>query len=87
MFPNVDNKTVVPITKRTEIILSIQVCRLSWMDFDYTENGGKKAFLANPTHQYHVSQRGEHDCLANSKKKGDYYEYPSFSHLTDELWL
>ena len=28
----------------------------------------KKAFLPNPKHVYHVSQRGEHDCSANNKK-------------------
>ena len=55
------------------------------MNFDYKENGRKKAFLANPKHQYHVSQCGEHDCHANNKKKGDYYAYPSLSHLMDEL--
>ena len=45
----------------------------------------KKAFLAIPKHQYHISQCGEHDCSANNKKNGDYYEYRSLSHLTDEL--
>ena len=28
--------------------MNIQVCLTSWMNFDYKENGGKKAFLANP---------------------------------------
>ena len=27
-----------------------------------------KAFLANPKHQYRVSQRGEHDCSAHKKR-------------------
>ena len=44
-----------------------------------------KAFHANPKHQYHVPQRGEHDCGVNNKKNGDYYEYPSLSHLKDKL--
>ena len=44
-----------------------------------------KAFLANPKHQYHVSQCGEHDYSANNKKNGDYYEYPSSSHFANEL--
>ena len=52
-----------------EIVMGIQVCLISFMNFDYKENGGKKAFLANPKHQYHVSQCGEHDCSANNKKK------------------
>ena len=68
-----------------EIVTSIQVCLISRINFDYKENGGKKAFLANPKHQYHVSQCGEHDCNANNKKNRDYYEYPSLSHLMDEL--
>ena len=55
-----------------EIIISIQVCLLSQMNFDYKENGGKKAFLANSKLQYCVSQCGEHDCDANKKKNRDY---------------
>ena len=45
----------------------------------------RKASLANPKHQYCVSQYGEYDCSANNNKNGDYNEYPSLSHLTDEL--
>ena len=44
----------------------------------------RKAFLANPKHQYHVSQWGEHDYSANNKKNREYYEYPSLSHFKDE---
>ena len=55
VYPNVENMIVMPITKRMEIIMSIQVCLISWMNFDYKENGGKKAFLANPKLEYHVS--------------------------------
>ena len=47
----------------------------------------KKAFLANPKHPHHVSQCGGHDCSANKKKIGDYYEYPSLSPFLDELWF
>ena len=47
----------------------------------------RKASLANPKHQHHVSQCGEHDCSANKKNIRDYYEYPSLSHFWDELWL
>ena len=85
MYPNVENMIVMPITKRMEIIMSIQVCLISWMNFDYKENGGKKAFLANPKHQYHVSQCGELDCCANNKKNGDYHVHPHLSNFTDEL--
>ena len=49
--------------------------------------GEGKAFLASLKHQYRVSQCGEHGCSANNKRNGDYYEYPSLSHLTDEVRL
>ena len=71
--------------KRMEIVMSIQVCLISWVSFDYEENGGKKALLANPKHQYHISQCGDHDCNANNKKNGDSYRYPSLSHFMNEL--
>ena len=45
----------------------------------------RKACLANPKCQYHVSHYGEHDCIANNKKNGYYYESLSLSHCTDEL--
>ena len=78
---------VVPIRKTMEIVTSIQVFLISWMTINYKENGGKKCFLANPTYQYCVPQWGEYDCAANNNKNGDYNEYPSLSHLMDELWL
>ena len=43
-----------------------------------------KAFLANPRHQYRVSQLGEHDYSAHNKKNEDYYKHPSLSNFTDE---
>ena len=43
-----------------------------------------KAFLANPKHQYCVSQYGEQDCSAHNKENGDYNEYPSLSHFADK---
>ena len=55
MYPKVENMIVMPITKRTEINLSIQVCLISRMNFEDKENGGKKAFIANPRRQYSVS--------------------------------
>ena len=48
---------------------------------------GRKALLANPKRQNSVSYYGEHDCKANNKKKGDYYEYPSLSPFSNEPWL
>ena len=75
----------MPITKRMEIIMNIQVCLISQMNFDYKEIAGKKPLPANPKHQYRVSQCGEHYCRAKNKKNGYYYEYPSLSHFMDEL--
>ena len=45
----------------------------------------RKAFLANPNHQYRVSKWGEHDFSAHNKKNVDYYGDPSLSHFMDEL--
>ena len=84
MYPNVENLIVAPITKRMEIIVSIHVCPISRMNFDYIKNGGKKAFLANKKHQYDVSQCGEQDCCTNNKKNGDYCKYPSLSLFTNK---
>ena len=42
------------------------------MNFDYKENGEKKAFFSNLKHQYHASQCGEQDFIANNKWKGDF---------------
>ena len=66
--PNVENMIVVPITKRIKIVMSIQVSLISRMDFDYEENGAKKALLANPKHPYCVPYYGEHDCNAKNKR-------------------
>ena len=65
--------------------MSIQVCLVSWMNFDYKESGRKKPFLANPMHQYGIIQCGEHDFHANNKKNGYYYEYPSLSSFLNKL--
>ena len=46
MHHNEENMIVVPISKRIEIIMCIQVCLTSRMNIDYKENGGK-AFLAS----------------------------------------
>ena len=68
MYPNEENIIVVAKAKRIDIIKGIEVCLISRMNFDYKENGGKKAFLLNPKHQYRVSQSGEHDCVAITKR-------------------
>ena len=73
--------------KGMEIITSIQVCLISWMNINYDKNGGMKSFSSNARHQYHVSQWEEHDCNADNKRNGDYYQCPSFSHFTGERHL
>ena len=45
MYPNAENMIVGPITKRMEIVMSIQVCLISQINFDYKENGGKESFF------------------------------------------
>ena len=52
-----ENMIAMPTTKGIEmvIVMGVQVCLISWMNFDCEENSGKKALLANPKHQYHVS--------------------------------
>ena len=47
-------------------------------------NGGKKAFLSNPTLKYRVSHCEEHDCCSHKKKNVDYCDYPSLTHFMDE---
>ena len=42
---NEENMIVEPTTKRMKIITSIQVRIISWINFDYKENGGQKIFL------------------------------------------
>ena len=45
----------------------------------------RKAFLVNPKCQDNVAQCGEHDCSANNKNNGNYYEHPSLSLFINEL--
>ena len=42
--------------KGMEIVMGILVCLVLWINFNYKENGGEKAFPAIPKLQYHVSQ-------------------------------
>ena len=129
-YRNKENMIVVPLTKRIEVIIGLQVCLFSQMSFDirimverkaflaipkhqdrisqWEEHDcsannerwsllqvsefvlfhgwsliikkivERKGFLANPKHQYNLSQWGEHDCRAQNKKNGGYYGYPSF---------
>ena len=66
VYQNIENMIIVPITKGMEIIISIQVFLISRMNFHYKENicaisqitlimrkmVERKAFFANPKHQY-----------------------------------
>ena len=47
--------------------MSIRVCLISRMNFNYKEKVEGKAFLAKSNHQCRVSQRSEHDCSAHKK--------------------
>ena len=44
VYPNYKNMVVMPITKRMEIIMSIQDCLISRININYRENNGKKSF-------------------------------------------
>ena len=44
----------------------------------------RKTFLTNPEQQYHASKIGEHDYSAHNKENGDYNEYPSLFHFSDQ---
>ena len=55
VYAIMENMIALPITKRMEIVMDILVWLISWMNFDYEDTSGKKAFLANPKHQYRVS--------------------------------
>ena len=50
VYPLMGKMIALPVTERIEIIMGIQVCLISRMNFDYKENGGKKAFPAKPKH-------------------------------------
>ena len=84
MHPNVENMIVAPIIERMDIIMSIEVCLISRMNFDYKEMGERKAFFVYPKHKYRISQSGEHDCSAYNNTNGDCYGYRSLSHLMGE---
>ena len=73
VHPIMENMIAMPIAKIMEIVMGIQLCLISWMNFDFRENGGEEAVPANSKHQYRVSHFEEHDCFANNKKNGDCY--------------
>ena len=64
--------------------MSIQVCLIPRMNINYWENGGERSFSFKFKASKRVPQCGEHDCSAHNENNGDYYDYPSLSHFTDE---
>ena len=75
---------VAPNHKKNVECYRIQVWLIGGQTLIIGKTVERKAFLANPKHQYHVSQREKCDCSAHNKKNGDYYEYPSLSCFTVE---
>ena len=67
-----ENIIVMPITKTMEIIMSIQVCIISRMNFDYKENGGKKAFLQIQCINIMYPNVENMIAVPNNKKNEDY---------------
>ena len=53
--PNVENMIVVPITKRMEIIMSIQDCLIHGRTLVTRKMVERTTFITNPKHEYHVS--------------------------------
>ena len=45
---------MVPNHEKMDIIMSIHICPIRWMNFGFEENGGKKTFSAKPKHQNHI---------------------------------
>ena len=85
MYPNVENLIVVPIIKRKEIIMRIQVWLISRTNIGYKENGQKKAFLAKPSTNIVYPNEMNMLVLPTNHKSKDCYEHPSFSRFADEL--
>ena len=64
--------------------MSIQVCFIALININYSENGGRKAFLSNPKHQYRVSKYEEQNCRAHNEENGDYNENSGLSYFTNK---
>ena len=62
MYPNEENMIVMPITKIIEIITRIQVWLISRANLFTRKMVERKAFLANPKHQY--LYRNEEEMIA-----------------------
>ena len=66
---NEENMIVVPAAKKVEIVTSIQVCIISWMNFEYKENGGKNSFSYNSKASISCIQCGEYNFSDQSQKE------------------
>ena len=64
-----ENIIVMPIGKRMEITISIQVCLISRMNTNYKENGGKKSFSCKPKAINIVYPKGENMIVVSITKR------------------
>ena len=86
MYPNKEDKIVVPITKKNGDYYEYPSLSPFTGEHQLQRKMVEtKACPTNPKHQHRVSQCGEHDCRANNKKNGNNYKYPSLSYSIDEL--
>ena len=77
--------TTVPITIRMEVIVTIQVCLISQITFDYKKNGGKKKnFLEIQSINIVYHNMENMIIVPITIRNGDYYEYQSLPHFTNE---
>ena len=64
--------------------MGIQVCLISWINFGYKKNGGKKICSCKSKASISCITIWKRDGSANNKKTCDYYEYPSLFHFKEE---
>ena len=68
VYHNVENMIAVPNHNERNRDYSENPCLSHFMhEHDLQGNWWKKAFLAKPKHQYHVSKCGEHNYYAQSQ--------------------
>ena len=84
VHPNEETMTIVCITKKIEIIMSIQVYHISQINIIDKENAGNKSFSCKSKESISCITIGRNNCSAHNKKNIDYFEYPSLTHFTDD---
>ena len=73
MYPDDENVFTALIIKRIEIIMRIQVCPISQINFDSKENGGKKRlFLPNQSINIVYPNKEKVFIVPSHQKDGDY---------------